>query len=177
MKKVNSGCFKKGHKATKETQDKITKSITEGWKNRDDYHGMYRTKFYNSWRSLTTRCRGTAGEGSIKKYKDKGITYCDKWKSFKGFYEDMFPSYLEGLTIDRIDNCKGYFKENCKWSTAKEQANNKTNNIRINYKGIEKTLREWSDELNVTYNSIKLRYYRRYLTGKITINQLIEFKK
>jgi hypothetical protein len=159
------------------TKEEISLLLKESWLKRNDYHGMVGTKFYNSWRSIKTRCNGTCGKDSIKKYKDKGITYCKKWNNFKGFYEDMFNSYIEGLTIDRIDNSKGYFKENCRWATQKIQQNNKTNNVRINYKGVDKTLREWSDELGVTYDSIKLRYYRRYLTGKITIEQLIEFKK
>ncbi len=82
--------------------------LSSSWKNRKEYHGMKNTKFYNSYRSMITRCNGTAGFSSIKKYKDKGITVCDRWRgNFKNFYEDMFPSWQEGLTIDRIDNSKG----------------------------------------------------------------------
>jgi len=155
----------------------LTAVLKNAWKKRDNYHGMYGTKFYNSWRSIKTRCNGSAGKSSIKKYKDKGIIYCNKWNTFKGFYEDMFDSYIDGFTVDRIDNSKGYYKENCRWANQKTQQNNRTNNVLITYNNETKTIREWSDTLGVTYNSLKLRYYKRYLKGIITVEQLIEFKK
>lgn len=173
----NDGRFKKGRVVTSEVKAKQIEGIKRSWKLRSGYHGMKGSKFHNSWRSIKTRCHGTAGFDSIKKYKDKGITYCEKWKTFQGFYEDMFSSYIEGLTIDRLDNSKGYFKENCRWATAKMQANNKTNNVRLEYDGQIKTLAEWAIYLNVTFNSIKMRYYNRYLKGKITLKELIEFKR
>ena len=68
-----------------------------------------------------------------KHYKDyggRGITICDEWKDVKIFYKDMITTYenhksqYETTQLDRIDNNKGYCFENCKWSTAIENANN-----------------------------------------------------
>jgi hypothetical protein len=168
--------FQLGHKETSEEKEKRVKAMAKAWRNRADYHGMYNTKFYNSWRSMVTRCRGTGGGDSKRKYKDKGITVCDKWLKFKGFYEDMYPSYVHGLTIDRKENDKGYYKENCRWATPMQQANNTGVAIKIEYHGKKMTIREWSEEIGVSRDSLKLRYYKRYLPGLITLDELMTYQ-
>lgn len=170
----NTGRFKMGHKESPKIKRKRIKSLRISWRDRSDYHGMYGTKFYNTWRSMTTRCRGTAGEDSKKKYRDKGITVCERWLNFKNFYEDMFPSYTEGLTIDRIENDKGYYKENCRWATPIEQSNNRTNNTRIQYNGKILTLREWSIELDRNFNTLRWNYYHRVTKGLMTLDRLFQ---
>lgn len=170
----NTGRFQLGHKESPKIRKKRIKALKEAWRTREDYHGMYHTKFYNTWRSMTTRCRGTCGEDSKTKYRDKGITVCEKWQSFKGFYEDMYSSYIEGLTIDRIENDKGYYKENCRWATPTQQANNRGNTVRIEYNGENLTMREWSDKTGTPFYIIRNRYYRRFLKGKITIHELLK---
>jgi hypothetical protein len=150
----------------------IRKSKHPNWVNKKNNHGMVHTKFYNNWRSMVTRCRGTAGKDSIKKYKDRGITVCEKWKKFIGFYEDMFPSYVEGLTIERIDNNGNYEPLNCRWATWKEQANNKRNTLRIEYKGEIRSLSEWADKLGISFSKLRNRYYQSYLNDIITKEQI-----
>lgn len=166
---VNSGSFKPGHTETESQKAKRLKAMREAWETDPRRHGMMGTKFYNTWRSMTTRCRGTAGQESKKKYKDRGITVCDRWLDFKNFYEDMFSTYSEGLTIDRINDAKIYSKETCKWSTPKEQANNRRNTVRID--GF--TLEEWSKKLGITYTSMRNNYYRRFKKGFITKQELL----
>ena len=85
---------------------------------------MTGTKPYGVWNGMLQRC----GNKKNSRYKDwggRGIKVCDRWKRFDEFWEDMKEGYKEGLTLDRIDNNGFYCKENCKWSTQKEQMNNK----------------------------------------------------
>jgi hypothetical protein len=88
-------------------------------------HGMYGTRTYKSWSSMIGRC---FNENHIR-YEDwggRGITVCDEWLDFKNFFKDMGVR-PEGMSLDRKDNDLGYYKDNCKWSTPKEQAKNRRN--------------------------------------------------
>jgi len=172
----DKGKFVKGYLLTAEEKEKVRLGIVKSWKDRSDYHGMYHTPFHNSWRSIKARCKGTSGQSSKRKYFDKGITYCSKWETFKGFCDDMLESYEHGKTVDRIDNSKGYSRDNCRWATPKEQNNNRTNNIIINYEGQEKTLSQWAEYLGVKFSCIRNVYYKKYLKGLITTKELIEYK-
>jgi len=78
---------------------------------------------YNSWRCLRQRC-DNPNNPDYHNYGGKGITYCDRWNNFHNFLKDMGERPL-GKTLDRIVNTKGYSPDNCKWSTPKEQAENR----------------------------------------------------
>lgn len=87
-------------------------------------HGMTNTPTYRSWVAARSRCRYPKNIG-YQRYGGSGIDICDSWyNSFERFLEDM-GERPEGMTLDRIDNSKGYFKENCKWSTLIEQSSNR----------------------------------------------------
>ena len=92
-------------------------------------HGMWNTKIYYVWTAMKARCSNPNVE-SYPDYGGRGITVEDpRWLEFINFYNDMKDTYQEHLSIDRIDNDKGYFKENCRWTTKDIQANNR----RISY--------------------------------------------
>lgn len=77
---------------------------------------------YNIWRNLKARCSNT-NNPAYSRYGGRGITFCDKWTEFSGFIEDM-GIRPDGMTLDRIDNDKGYYKENCRWASYYTQRHN-----------------------------------------------------
>lgn len=87
-------------------------------------HGMSSTPEYKSWTQMIDRCERTTHE-AYHRYGGRGIKVCKAWRnSFEAFYADM-GARPKGLTIDRIDNDGNYELSNCKWSTPKQQANNR----------------------------------------------------
>ena len=127
-----------------------------GSKNSNWVNGMSKTSFYGSWYNMKSRCTNPNYTNSYL-WKGRGITYDPKWEKFINFYNDMFSSYKEGLSIDRMDNDKGYSKENCRWATMKEQQNNRRNNHIIEFKGIRDTLMNWSRYFGVNRRTITQR--------------------
>lgn len=87
-------------------------------------HGMARTKIYKTWIQMRSRCTNTSDK-SYAEYGKRGITVCEEWlNSFERFYSDM-GNQPDGMSLERIDNNKGYSKENCRWATVTDQQRNK----------------------------------------------------
>lgn len=80
------------------------------------------SRTYRSWAMMLQRC-GNQNNPHFSYYGGRWITVCLRWLVFESFLADM-GERPENKTLDRINNHRGYFKENCKWSTRKEQSNN-----------------------------------------------------
>jgi hypothetical protein len=126
---------------------------------RSKKHMMTKTSIYARWSSMIARCH-SPGTKRYKDYGARGIVVCEAWHTFENFLEDMgHPE--NGLTLDRIDNDKGYSKDNCRWCSPKAQSRNRRNTIYLTIDGTTKSISEWSEHTDAcTYNTISSRYHR-----------------
>jgi hypothetical protein len=91
-------------------------------------HGYHTEPTYRSWQAMIQRCTNP-NHSAYKRYGNKGVTVCQEWiDDFRNFLNDMGERH-EGKTLDRIDNDKGYSKENCRWATTKDQGFNRKNGV------------------------------------------------
>jgi len=106
---------------------------------------VYRTRLYSIWQGMQHRCHNPQSRGHCW-YGARGITVCAEWQqSFQAFREWAYKNgYQDDLSIDRIDNDRGYSPANCRWATMTQQQNNRRNNVRLKAFGETKTVSEWS---------------------------------
>ena len=123
---------------------------------------MSRTNFHNVWNGMTKRCR-LKSRSDWHRYGGRGIKTCDRWQEFLRFKEDMYDSYNKHkknnktTLLDRIDNDDGYYKENCRWVTAKESCENRITTHWIMCHGEKKTLSDWARSLGITPTTLSDR--------------------
>jgi hypothetical protein len=118
-----------------------------------------------SYQAMLQRCYNPRC-AEFKNYGGRGLRVCDRWiGSFELFYEDMGVRPAQ-TSIDRIDNDDGYYKENCRWASQKQQCRNTRRNSIVEYDGITKTVVEWSEETGIAQNTITYRLRRGWSTGE-----------
>ena len=129
---------------------------------------------YWSWCGMKRRCDDPKFVG-YKYYGARGITYPLKWKTFKGFKEDMEATHKEGLEIDRIDPNGNYSKENCRWVTILQQARNKRRHIWIEHEGKKIKLIEYAEMTGMNQHTLRSSYYLKMPIHKITKPTLLRY--
>jgi hypothetical protein len=113
---------------------------------------------YYSWRNMHRRCTNPEDQ-AYSNYGERGIAVCERWESYDLFLEDM-GSPGPGMSLDRIDNGKGYFPENCRWATVREQLNNQRRNVSIECGGLKMTIGQWATHLGLQYATLYKRLER-----------------
>ena len=113
-------------------------------------HGCKYKRVYRIWQLMKVRCY-SKNHIAYERYGGRGIKVCKRWMKFENFLADMGePPALE-YTLDRINNNKGYFLKNCKYSTKKEQNRNARSNINYTINGKTKCLSAWAEFYNMSY--------------------------
>ena len=99
---------------------------------------------------------------SYKRYGPRGITVCKEWRvNSEAFVKwAVEHGWQRGLTLDRIDNDKGYSPDNCRWATPKQQANNRSACIYLEHNGVVKTMMEWCEVFKVPHGLPYNRWHR-----------------
>lgn len=120
---------------------------------------------YRSWNSMIARCDHPSTNG-YENYGGKGITYCDRWKNFAYFFEDM-GRRPQGYSLDRYrpdhDPSSGllnYCKENCRWASKMQQAENRKGVVLLTNNGKTQSINAWSKDTGVARETIKKRYLK-----------------
>jgi hypothetical protein len=145
------------------------------------------TKLNLVYHAMLARCYNPKAK-SYKDYGGRGIGVCDEWKNqekicthygiwskgWKAFEKWALENgYAEGLTIDRIDNGKGYCPENCRWVTKKVQSNNRRYCRLITYNGKTQNLKQWCNELGLDYK----KTHNRIVREKWSVKKAFECKE
>lgn len=118
-------------------------------------------KLYGVWKNMKDRCYNKLSDRYYT-YGARGIEVCDDWKNdFHSFARWAVDNgWKVGLSIERKDLNKNYCPENCTFITMKEQARNKTSNVRIVYGGQDKCVAEWCEILGLDAKTVYARHAR-----------------
>lgn len=120
-------------------------------------HGMSGSKMYSSWSGMIQRCTNKKNP-KYNRYGGRGISVCKRWLfSFEHFKADMGEPLIKKFSIGRIDNDGMYEKENCRWESDIQQANNTSRTVLFKFLGKERTARDIAGEYGISYDLV---YYR-----------------
>lgn len=113
------------------------------------------SRTYTAWCLMRSRCSDPSNK-RFADYGGRGITVCPRWEKFENFLADMGEK-PERLTLDRIDNERGYEPGNCRWATWEQQARNKRNSRFLTFGGETLTLAEWAERTGIQRGTIAAR--------------------
>lgn len=132
----------------------------------------------NIYTLIKRRCNNPKDK-NYKEYGARGITICAEWSNKERVYENhasntkgwlsfkqwaLSNGYTDNLTIDRIDNNKGYYPDNCRWVSMKEQSNNRRSCQLIKYNNKTLNIKQWCEELGLNYKRTRDRLNKLHWT-------------
>lgn len=138
-KTKSCGCLRR------ENQIKVTK-----------YSGASKTKEYQSWHNMISRCYDPKRKG-YELYGGRGITVCKRWRSYNNFYKDMKQTDPEKFVLDRIDPNGNYEPSNCRWLSKSESSRNRRCVVNYFLDGHFCTLAEHARRLNIGVATVRGR--------------------
>lgn len=121
-------------------------------------HGESGTRLYRIWYDMKRRCSQPQNK-YFKNYGGRGISVCKEWmEAYEPFSKWAHENgYRDDLTLDRIDNNLGYSPSNCRWSDVLTQANNRSNNHLIEFKGETLSMADTARKYGINYNTLRSR--------------------
>lgn len=138
------------------------------------FHNADEKRLHSVWADMKRRCKNPSRE-NYPHYGGRGITVCPEWEDFNNFYEWAIANgYSQGLSLDRIKNNGNYEPANCKWSTVKEQNDNRSCTVKFTYNGETRTLTEWSELYGLKYGLLYDRIFREGLSFEEAIHKPYE---
>lgn len=144
---------------------------------RSTTHGKRKTPEYDIWVAMRFRCNNP-NDKSYPSYGGRGIKVCEDWQKFENFIRDMGYRPGKEYSLDRIDVNGNYCKENCRWATTEQQANNKRDTRKLTLDGETYNLTEWSKITGFASSTIYARLLRGWSDEKaITTPLNIEVRK
>lgn len=141
-------------------------------------HNQSKTRLYRIWALMKSRCENPNVK-SYEIYGGRGIQVCAEWNNnFESFQEwAKKTGYSDSMTIERIDNDKGYSPENCTWISKSEQSKNRRSCILIEYNGKTQNLTEWCKELGIDYKRVNNRMKKLGMPFEVAISKPVEVSK
>lgn len=118
-----------------------------------------RSRTYKAWCAMKARCGNPKNE-RFHRYGARGIRVCRRWDKFENFLQDMGPAPSVRHWIGRKNNNEDYKPSNCRWETPQEQANQRSNNRWIMFRGKRKTVAEWARATGLSYSALQSRLDR-----------------
>lgn len=119
-------------------------------------HGGHGTLTYARWKSMMQRCNNPKASNYYR-YGALGITVCERWQDFASFLTDMSECPDVTMTLDRLDNAKGYEPGNCRWATKAEQNKNRSYCVMLTHNGETKNVTDWAAQYSMTQNALAMR--------------------